>query len=124
MPRHRGCSLLGWMSGRRRFARYVPYVPPIGCARLVSDCIVEEWNRDSAVVVTNQPAEHDQEFVVQFTSPTGAMTLYPVRVTSCAPDPRHGPMRFRLHVRLQSDMTVPAQGAARLSLLTPRGFDE
>jgi len=116
--------LLGRMSGRRRFARYVPYVPPIGCARLVSDCTVEEWNSDSAVVVTNQPAQRDQEFMVQLTTPTGAMTLYPARVTSCTPDPHHGSMRFRLHVQLHSHMTAPAQGAPRLSLLTPRGSDE
>lgn len=108
------------MNGRRRFTRYVLCVPPTGCARLVSDCIVQEWDRDSAVVVTNQPAERDQEFLVQLMSPTGAMTLYPVRVMSCAPDPLSGSLRFRLHVHMMSYMTALGHGAPWLSLLNSR----
>jgi hypothetical protein len=111
------------MNRRRRFTRYVPDVPLTGCARLVSDCIVEEWLRDSAVVVTNQPARCDEEFLLQLTSPSGAMTLRPVRVLSSAPDSRHGPLRFRLHVQLISDVAAPAQDAPTLSPLT-RGSDQ
>ena len=111
--------MLQRMNGRRRFTRYVPFVPPSGRARIVSDCVVERWDRKSAVVVTDQPAERDHEFVMQFTSPTGATTLYPVRVVSCTPDPRQGPMRFRLHVQLTPQMTAPTDGAP-----APRGSDQ
>ena len=69
----------------------------------MSDCVVESWNGESAVVVTSQSARPDEEFMMQFNSPTGAMTLYAVRVVSCEMDPRHGPMRFRLHVEVPSD---------------------
>jgi hypothetical protein len=83
--------------------------------------VVEKWDRETGVVVTNQPAERDHELVVQFTSPNGATTLYPVRVMSCAPDPRHGPMRFRLHVQLTA--TTPVDHGPTPSTSTPRGTD-
>ena len=92
------------MTGRRRFTRYVLLAPADGQARTVSDCVVESWDGESAVVVTSQPARRDEEFVLQFNSPTGASRLYPVRVVSCEIDARHGPMRFRLHVHVPSDL--------------------
>ena len=97
------------MSGRRRFTRYVLRAPADGQARTVSDCIVESWDGESAVVVTSQPARRDEEFVLQLNSPTGASRLYPVRVVSFEIDGRHGPMRFRLHVRVPSDLPSSTQ---------------
>ena len=111
------------MNGRRRFARYVLDVPPDGCARLVSDCTIEEWHRDSAVVVTNLPAKSDEEFVLQLRASTGATMLYPVRVLTCTPDSRHGPLRFRLHVQLMSHTSATAQDGPDVPLSTPRGSD-
>lgn len=111
-----------WMSGRRRFTRYVQFVPSDGCARIVSDCVVEQWDGMLAVVVTSHPAEQGQEFVMQFTLPSGATRLYPVRVLSCALDPRHGPMRFRLHVEATSGAT-PSTDASNVPVRAPRGSD-
>src|SRR5262245_39687447 len=96
------------MIGRRRFTRYALVAPARGRARTVSDCVVESWDRESAVVVTNQPAERGDEFVIQVSAPTGTTTLYPVRVVSCAPDARHGPLRFRLEVHVTSATETPA----------------
>jgi hypothetical protein len=87
------------MIGRRRFTRYVLLAPADGQARTVSDCVVESWDGESAVLVTSQPARRDDELVLQLNSPTGATRLYPVRVVSFDIDAGHGPMRFRLHVR-------------------------
>ena len=42
------------MIGRRRFTRYVLASPIEGQARTVSDCVVERWDGESAIVVTNQ----------------------------------------------------------------------
>jgi len=112
------------MSGRRRFKRYQTLVPPNGCARIVSDCVVETWDRESAVVVTSEPAERNHELVIQFTSPNGATTSYLVRVMSCALDPRHGPMRFRLHVQLDFNTTRPIHTPPHVSARTSRGSND
>jgi hypothetical protein len=109
------------MVGRRRFTRYLLVPPADGQARTVSDCVVESWDRESAVVVTSQPAERDDAFMLQFTSPAGATTVYPVRVVSCAVDPRHGPMRFRLHVDVTTETTRPTRGIPDVHARTPRG---
>lgn len=88
------------MIGRRRFTRYVLLLPADGQARTVSDCVVESWDGESAVVVTGQPARCDDRLVLQFNSSGGATRSYPVRVVSCEMDARHGPMRFSLHVEV------------------------
>jgi hypothetical protein len=98
-------------------------MPPDGCARIVSDCIVEKWERASGVVVTNQPADRDDELVLQVTSPTGSTTLCPVRVASCVPDSRHGPMRFRLQVQLITTASTPIWGGLKSSPRIPQGTD-
>jgi hypothetical protein len=88
------------MIGRRRFTRYVLPVPADGHARTVSDCVVEQWDGESAVVVTSQAACCGDQLVMQFNSSSGASRLYQVHVVSCETDPRHGPVRFRLHVEV------------------------
>jgi hypothetical protein len=103
------------MIGRRRFTRYVLLAPADGQARTVSDCVVESWDGESAVVVTSQPARCDDRLMLQFNSPGGATRLYLVRVVSCEMDARHGPMRFSLHVQVTTDTKPPA---ARLNLLS------
>jgi hypothetical protein len=103
------------MIGRRRFTRYALLAPAEGQARTISDCVVESWDGESAVVVTGQPAQCDDRLVLQFNSAGGATRLYPVRVASCDVDARHGPMRFRLHVQVTADTKPPA---ARLNLLS------
>jgi hypothetical protein len=114
------------MSGRRRFTRYVLLVPADGRARTVSDCVVESWDNESAVVVTNQPARCNDTLALQFHSPSGATALYPVRVTSCDMDPRHGPMRFRLRVQMVAETSPGAEGRPqRLAYTrTQAGSDE
>jgi hypothetical protein len=87
------------MIGRRRFTRYVLASPIEGQARTVSDCVVESWDGESAIVVTNQAARCDDRLVLQFNSTSEGTRLFPVRVLSCDIDPRHGPIRFRLHVQ-------------------------
>jgi hypothetical protein len=103
------------MIGRRRFTRYVLLAPADGRARTVSDCVVEGWDGESAVVVTSQPARCDDRLMLQFNSSGGATRSYPVRVVSCEMDGRHGPMRFKLHVQVTVDTKPPA---ARLNLLS------
>jgi hypothetical protein len=91
------------MIGRRRYNRYVLPAPAEGHARTLSDCVVESWDGESAVVVTAQPALPGDVLMLQFTAPGGAIRLYPVRVASCVMEPQHGPLRFRLHVRVTRD---------------------
>jgi hypothetical protein len=95
------------MIGRRRFTRYVLPAPADGHARTVSDCVVESWNGESGIVVTGQPAQRDDALMLQFNSSGGATRLYPVRVVSCEMDPRHGPLRFKLHVQAAADTNQP-----------------
>jgi hypothetical protein len=96
------------MIGRRHFTRYVLLAPPTtGRARTVSDCIVESRDSESAVVATGHPARPDDKVVLQFNSPSGAVRLYQARVVSCELDARHGPLRFRLHLRLTADTDQP-----------------
>jgi hypothetical protein len=91
------------MIARRRFTRYVLPAPAEGRARTISDCVVERWDGESAVVVTAQPALPDDVLMLQFTAAGGAMTVHPVRVVFCLMEPQHGPLRFRLHVRVTSE---------------------
>jgi hypothetical protein len=64
--------------------------------RTVSDCVVEAWNGDHAVVVTMQAAARGEQFVMQLTSPSGDPRPYAVCVVSSTPDVGTG--RFRLHL--------------------------
>jgi hypothetical protein len=91
------------MIARRRFTRYVLPAPAEGRARTLSDCVVESWDGESAVVVTTQPALPADVLMLQFTAPGGAITVHPVRVVFCVMEPQHGPLRFRLHVRVTPD---------------------
>ena len=43
--------------------------PATGRARTVSDCVVESWDGESAVVATGQPARQDDQLTLQFNSP-------------------------------------------------------
>ena len=61
---------------------------------------------------------------MQFNSPTGATTLYPVRVVSCSMDPRHGPMRFRLHVQAAWHGTADRSQSRLLSHKDPSNDDQ
>jgi hypothetical protein len=87
------------MIGRRRFNRYVLPAPAQGHARTLSDCVVESWDGESAIVVTAQPALPADVLMLQFTAPGGAIKVYPLRVVSCVMEPQHGPLRFRLKLR-------------------------
>jgi hypothetical protein len=109
------------MIGRRRFTRYVLLAPAQGQARTVSDCVVESWDDESAIVVTGQSARSGDQLVLEFSSPGGATLLYPVRVVSCALDPRQGPMQFRLHVEVTSDPKQQTDGSLDVLSRKPRG---
>ena len=108
------------MNGRRRFARYILFAPLQGLARTFSDCVVESWDEDSGVVVTGHLARNDERLVLQVSSPGGAAGVYPVRVVSCELDARHGPLRYRLHVRVTAGPDQP-RGTLHSHPRAPRG---
>jgi hypothetical protein len=95
------------MDGRRRFARYLLLSTAKGRARTVSDCVVESWDGESAVVATAQPARPDDNVTLQFNTPAGAARSRQARVLSCEMDTRHGPLRFRLHLQVTADPNQP-----------------
>jgi hypothetical protein len=108
------------MNSRRRFARYVLPVPATGRARTVSDCVVESWDGESAVVATGQPARRDDQVALQFNAPGGATRLYQAHVMGCEMDTQHGSLRFRLHLRLTAGLDQPG-ARVDFPVRSPRG---
>jgi len=90
------------MTSRRRSPRYV-FLPPIGGrARTISDCVVESWDGNSAVLVTTQAASPGEEFVIEFDATPGGARSCTVRVVSSVPDVTQDVTRFRLLVAMSS----------------------
>ena len=96
------------MTDRRRFSRFIVLAPVDAYARTVSDCVVETWDGDHAVVVTAHAAARGESLVMQLAAPSGEPTSYAVQVVSSTPDVGSDPMRFRLHV---TGASAPADGA-------------
>jgi hypothetical protein len=112
------------MNGRRRFTRYLLLSPATGRARTVSDCVVESWDGESAVVAIGQPARPHDKVALQFNRPGEAATLWQARVLSCELDTQHGPLRFRLHLQVNADPNQPEAGIDLPGGLQPRPVHE
>ena len=104
------------MPDRRRFARFVFVGPIDGNARTVSDCLVETWDRERAVLMTAHPARQGETYVLQLQSSAGETTTLSVRVVSSTPVEGDGTTRFRVHFAVNpaasevplADLDVPS----------------
>jgi len=86
------------MTERRRTSRYVFRSPVAAHLRTVSDCTIETWSDDHAVVMTAEAALQGEQFVLQLASPSGEPTSYAACVVSSTPDAGTGRFRLRLTV--------------------------
>jgi hypothetical protein len=86
------------MPDRRRFPRFLFVGPLDGNIRTVSDCVVETWDGDRAVLLTAHPARQGETYVMQLHSSTGETSTHSVRVVSSTPVEGGGTTRFRLHL--------------------------
>jgi hypothetical protein len=99
------------MADRRRSPRYVFFAPADARACTVHEAVVEQWDGDCAVVLTTHAAVCGDEYLMQFSSPSGEPTRHAARVTSTALDTTGGIIRYRLRLALSSttsDETVAA----------------
>ena len=91
------------------------FTPPIGGrARAMTDCVIEHWDGERAVVHGPHAAVPGDLLVLQVSSPDGEARSHAVRVVSSLPSFDTGTLRFTLVVALAPEapdrLETPAPG--------------